>query len=91
MNDVTPRQHRQRELRHTIPDYRTFQLAVIDHPITLVPFLRTNPPLPQISPDRASRGGRTQMPKWMLAFESHRSTEMASRVVIQVMVGIGDA
>jgi hypothetical protein len=48
MNDVTLRQHRQRELRQTIPDYRTFQLAVIDHPITVMPFLRMNLPWPQI-------------------------------------------
>ncbi len=34
MNNVTLRQYRQRELRQTIPDDRTFQLAVIDHPIT---------------------------------------------------------
>jgi hypothetical protein len=91
MNDVTLRQHRQRELRQTIPDYRTFQLALIDHPITLMPFLRTNFPWPQISPDRASRGGRTRMPKWMLAFDSRRSTEMARRTVFQLMVGIGGA
>jgi hypothetical protein len=91
MNDVTLRQHRQRELRQTIPDYRTFQLAVIDHPITSMPFLRTNFPWPQVSPDRASIGGRTRMPKSMLTFESHRSTEMASRVVFQLMGGISDA
>jgi hypothetical protein len=74
MNNVTLRQHRQRELRQTIPDDRTFQLAVIDHPITLMPYLRTNFPWPQISPDRASGGGRRRMPKWILTFESHRST-----------------
>jgi len=91
MNDVTPRQHRQRELRQTIPDYRTFQLPVIDHQITLMPFLRTNFPWPQIWSDRASRGGRTQRPKWMLAFESHRSTEMANRVLFQLMGGISHA
>ena len=91
MNDVTRRQHRQFESRQLMPDYRTFQLAVIDHQITLMPFLRTNFPWPQIWPDRASRGGRTQMPKWMFAFESHRSTEMASRVLFQLMGGISQA
>ena len=91
MNDVTRRQHRQCESRQLMPDYRTFQLAVIDHQITLMPFLRTNFPWPQIWPDRASRGGRTQMPKSMLAFESHRSTEMAVRVPFQLMGGISQA